>query len=537
MAESAIGSVLGNVSTLAVQETTFLCGVNLEVGFLKDELKRLKSYLKSADTKRRSGDELVATWVSQIRDAAYEAQNAIEAADYMEKRNRLKKGFMGAISRYARLPSDLITLHTIGAEIQRVKRKISEITDSANQWRRQDFEAGYSLAHKNTLNLFPTMQKSYCHHQSHSSSSSTLQQNKEEISIYKLNQLLAIIRTVPDRRGEKNWRWSLGWAAPRRAMGGWDWTLMNSRRGANDGAGAGQPASDERRGGAAMQSVRIHTNTLSAADGANRLKINLDNSDLEKVHIEDEYPQDYGIMHQNYEDIDLVGFGDEYKEIVGKLVDKEDITLSAVSIVAMGGAGKTTLARKVYTSSSVKQHFEATSWVTVSQKFKGIDLLKDIMKQIMNIFANMPHLVDICLYRFGVLDKLPAEFPQSVRRLVLFANVLKQDPMPILEKFPRLVVLELGGYKGQTMCCSSQGFPRLQELETSSFFHRGVEDGGRGNAKALPPVTLGVREDEQAPRGVAALGHLKLYYMPQISEDDSTRKELQQKGCEVEIRE
>ncbi|KAM3298551.1 hypothetical protein ACQJBY_040161 [Aegilops geniculata] len=99
MAESAIGSVLGNVSTLAVQETTFLCGVNLEVGFLKDELRRLKSYLKSADAKRRSGDELVATWVSQIRDAAYEAENAIEAADYMEKRNRLKKGFMGALSR------------------------------------------------------------------------------------------------------------------------------------------------------------------------------------------------------------------------------------------------------------------------------------------------------------------------------------------------------------------------------------------------------------------------------------------------------
>ncbi|KAF7105488.1 hypothetical protein CFC21_106295 [Triticum aestivum] len=246
MAESAIGSVLGNVSTLAVQETTFLCGVTLEVGFLKDELKRLKSYLKSADAKRRSGDELVATWVGQIRDAAYEAENAIEAADYMEKRNRLKKGFMGAISRYARLPSDLITLHTIGAEIQRVRRKISEIFDSAN-----------------------------------------------------------------------------------------------------------------------------------------RLKINLDTSDVEKVHIEDEYPQDYGTMHQNFEDIDLVGFGDEYKEIVGKLVDKENITLSVVSIVAMGGAGKTTLARKVYTSSSVKKHFEATSWVTVSQKFKGIDLLKDIMKQIM----------------------------------------------------------------------------------------------------------------------------------------------------------
>ena len=153
---------------------------------------------------------------------------------------------MGAISRYARLPSDLIALHTIGPEIQRVKRKISEIFDSAN-----------------------------------------------------------------------------------------------------------------------------------------RLKINLDTSDVEKVHIEDEYPQDYGTVHQNFEDIDLVGFGDEHKEIVGKLVDKEDITLSVVSIVAMGGAGNTTLARKVYTSSSVKQHFEEAYRVNVYQTLKGIDLLNDFMKQIM----------------------------------------------------------------------------------------------------------------------------------------------------------
>ncbi|XP_048541333.1 putative disease resistance protein At1g50180 [Triticum urartu] len=293
MAESAIGSVLGNMSTLAVQETTFLCGVNLEVGFLKDELKRLKSYLKSADAKRRTGDELVATWVSQIRDAAYEAENAIEAADYMEKRNRLKKGFMGAISRYACLPSDLITLHTIGAEIQHVKRKISEIFDSAN-----------------------------------------------------------------------------------------------------------------------------------------RLKINLDTSDVEMVNIEDEYPQDYGIMHQNFEDIDLVGFGDEYKEIVGKLVDKkENITLSVVSIVAMGGAGKTTLARKVYTSSSVKQHFEATSWVTVCQKFKGIDLLKDIMKQIMG--ARDESIAKMNEYEVG---KEIHDFLLQKRYLVVLDDVWETDTWDQINK-------------------------------------------------------------------------------------------------------
>jgi hypothetical protein len=81
MAESAIIAVVGNVSNLAVRETSFLCGVTKEVRFLEDELKRRKCYLKSADVKWRSGDARVATWISQIRDATYESENVIEVAD------------------------------------------------------------------------------------------------------------------------------------------------------------------------------------------------------------------------------------------------------------------------------------------------------------------------------------------------------------------------------------------------------------------------------------------------------------------------
>ncbi|KAF7087129.1 hypothetical protein CFC21_090348 [Triticum aestivum] len=179
--------------------------------------------------------------MSQIRDAAYEAENVIEAADYMKKRNNIKKGFMGAISRYAHLPSDLTTLHKVGVEIQRVRRKLSEI----------------------------------------------------------------------------------------------------------------------------FQSVE-------------RLKIDLDSD------VVDESLEDYGLRHQTFkDDVVMVGFENEYKEILDKLVQGGKM-ISAVSIVAMGGAGKTTLARKVYTSSQVKQHFEALVWVTVSQKFKVIDLLKEILKQILS---------------------------------------------------------------------------------------------------------------------------------------------------------
>lgn len=232
-------------NTLAIRETTLLCGVTLEVESLKDELKRLQGFLRDADSKRRLRDEDIVVLVSQIKDVGYEADNAIEAVDHMQKRNRLKKGFMGAIARYARLPSDLTTLLNVGVEIERIKRKISEIVESANRLKIVDFG----------------------------------------------------------------------------------------------------------------------------------------NMPIENVHVDDEFQQDYP-KHQNFEEIVLVGLEGEYEEIVEKLVDTEK-SLSAISIAAMGGAGKTALAKKVFTSYRVQEHFRKTTWVTVSQKYKGIDLLKEIMKQIM----------------------------------------------------------------------------------------------------------------------------------------------------------
>ncbi|RCV44455.1 hypothetical protein SETIT_9G375200v2 [Setaria italica] len=245
MVEPAISAVAGSIKDLAVQETTLLCGVIGEAGFLKDDLQRLHGFLNDADTKRRSGNANATICIRQIRDATYEAENVLQVVDYMKKRNMLKKGFVGAISRYARLPSDLITLHKVGNEIQRIRRRVSEIFESP---RNLEF-------------------------------------------------------------------------------------------------------------------------------------LNRGNTELGNFHVDDESLQDHGLVLQNFEAVTAIGFDNEQKEIVEKLTEKDN-KLSVVSIVGMGGAGKTTLARKICSSDKIKQHFDAIAWVTVSQKFEVVDLLKDIMKQI-----------------------------------------------------------------------------------------------------------------------------------------------------------
>jgi hypothetical protein len=160
--------------------------------------------------------------------------------------------------------------------------------------------------------------------------------------------------------------------------------------------------------------------------------------------------------------------------------------------------------------------------------------------EMMNIFVYMPHLVDIHLASFGVLDKLPESnhFPQRLRHLYLEADVIELDPMPILEKLPCLVVLELSGYEGQIMSCSAQGFPRLQELKLDRF---SIKEWRMelGTMPKISHLTLWLcKKMWKLPKGLlhlASLKNLKLISKPLISGDDSTLKELERRGCEVAL--
>ncbi|XP_034681418.1 disease resistance protein RPP13-like isoform X3 [Vitis riparia] len=73
----------------------------------------------------------------------------------------------------------------------------------------------------------------------------------------------------------------------------------------------------------------------------------------------------------------------------------------------------------------------------------------------------------------GHIQKLPeiVEFSQSLTQLTLEASKLDCDPMPILEKQPKLLILRLraDAYLGDEMEVSANGFPRLQVLQLSEL--------------------------------------------------------------------
>ncbi|XP_027079286.1 putative late blight resistance protein homolog R1A-4 [Coffea arabica] len=75
---------------------------------------------------------------------------------------------------------------------------------------------------------------------------------------------------------------------------------------------------------------------------------------------------------------DLVGHEDEVQAITHRLT-RGSKQLDVVSIVGMPGLGKTTLANKVYTASSVRSHFHVRGWCCVSQTFSTHNLLTQLL--------------------------------------------------------------------------------------------------------------------------------------------------------------
>ncbi|CAN6306361.1 unnamed protein product [Urochloa humidicola] len=349
MVEPAVNAVVESIRDLAVQETTLLCGVTSEAEFLKYELQRLQGFLKDADTKRRSGSESAAIWVSQIRDAAYDAENVIEEVDYMKKRNRLKKGFVGAISRYARLPSDFITLHKVGNEIQRIRRRVREIFESAKN-----------------LEL-----------------------------------------------------------------------------------------------------------------------LDLGTTGLGKFQVDDESLQDRDHVLQNFEDITVVGFENEQKEIVEKLTEKDN-KLTVVSIVGMGGAGKTTLAKKICSSDKIKQHFDTIiDSVTVSEKFKGVDLLKVIMKQITGDKNKNREIDQMQEYDLG---KKIQTFLAEKRYLLVLDDVWTTDTW---NQINRMVKVFPDVNNGSRVMLTTRKIVAAHHIEMPTYIHKlkpldGEKSWELFSSKALP---------------------------------------------------
>ncbi|XVF45451.1 hypothetical protein PTKIN_Ptkin02bG0207500 [Pterospermum kingtungense] len=125
------------------------------------------------------------------------------------------------------------------------------------------------------------------------------------------------------------------------------------------------------------------------------------------------------------------------------------------------------------------------------------------------------------------INKLPnlEQISRSITHICLIGSKLDEDPMPILERLPKLIFLELKEdvLMGMVMICSATGFPRLESL--SVYSHKNLEElrvsqGAMSNLRALAIAdcrNLKMLPDEL--RSITALESLMIQEMPSAFKD------------------
>lgn len=119
----------------------------------------------------------------------------------------------------------------------------------------------------------------------------------------------------------------------------------------------------------------------------------------------------------------VVGFEDPRKELVNLLIKgREELTV--VSVVGMGGQGKTTLAKIVFDSKEVIEYFNFRVWITVS-RHTDEELLRDMLQNIYKQTGEDPCEISE-MDRKSLIDKV-RDFLQNKRYIILFDEVWNEQ--------------------------------------------------------------------------------------------------------------
>ncbi|XP_050152728.1 disease resistance protein RPM1-like [Malus sylvestris] len=125
------------------------------------------------------------------------------------------------------------------------------------------------------------------------------------------------------------------------------------------------------------------------------------------------------------EQAEIVGIESTRDELTGLLVE-EAPRRKVISVVGMGGLGKTTLAKKVYDQPKVMAHFDCYAWITVSQSYRVEDLLRTVIKK---FYISRKELFpeEIDTMDEESLISTAREYLQQKRYVVVFDDVWKVD--------------------------------------------------------------------------------------------------------------
>ncbi|KAJ3684771.1 hypothetical protein LUZ61_013935 [Rhynchospora tenuis] len=96
----------------------------------------------------------------------------------------------------------------------------------------------------------------------------------------------------------------------------------------------------------------------------------------------------------HFDDSEIVGLDNDKQQIIGRLLDTTNIRRTVLSIVGIGGLGKTTLAQKVYKSAELEGRFNWRIWLSISQNFNVEYLLRKMLYSVQPDLQNKQQAIE-----------------------------------------------------------------------------------------------------------------------------------------------
>ncbi|XP_017984944.1 PREDICTED: probable disease resistance protein At1g58602 [Theobroma cacao] len=139
--------------------------------------------------------------------------------------------------------------------------------------------------------------------------------------------------------------------------------------------------------------------------------------------------------YPHVEEDDVVSLEVSTRDVMDQLMKKED-RVHVVSIVGMGGIGKTTLAKKVYNHNDVKKYFDCCAWVFISQQCKPREVLHGVLIKFLSPSIKDRELIDK-LKEDELVEKL-YDVLKDKRYLVVFDDIWRCEDWDSLKPaFPK----------------------------------------------------------------------------------------------------
>ncbi|XWS47883.1 hypothetical protein CRYUN_Cryun13aG0024100 [Craigia yunnanensis] len=133
MAEYIVSLVIENIASQMVDEAVSLARVGDQVEWILGELRRMRFFLKDADAKQ-DGDKRVRNWVADIREVAYDTEDAIDSYILKMMRRNEKVPIIRFFKRYPFCFNELFARYKLNKQINRIKMKIHDISCSRSTY-------------------------------------------------------------------------------------------------------------------------------------------------------------------------------------------------------------------------------------------------------------------------------------------------------------------------------------------------------------------------------------------------------------------